>query len=168
MSANPELGNEQVWEQIRAVLLNAAVEFRELSHEPTLTSEESAQVRNEPLYVGAKALLIKTDDLFRLFVLPADAKLDSVALKKQLAVKKTRFATREELDQLTGLVPGSVPPFGQPILPFELYADPSIGSRENKVAFNAGLLTRSIIMKATDWKAIAQPQFLYIAEHGSA
>lgn len=164
MSANLELGNEQIWEQIRAVLLNAAVEFRELSHEPTLTSEESAQVRNEPLYVGAKALLIKTDDLFRLFVLPADAKLDSPALKKQLAVKKTRFATREELHQLTGLVPGSVPPFGQPILPFELYADPSIGSRENKVAFNAGLLTRSIIMKATDWKAIAQARLLCFTE----
>ncbi len=164
MSEINNLGNEHVWEQLRALLHSAAVEFRELSHEPTLTSEESARVRNEPLHVGAKALLIKTDELFRLFVLPADAKLDSVALKRQLGVKKTRFATREELDQLTGLVPGSVPPFGQPILPFELYADPTIGSRENKVAFNAGLLTRSIIMKASDWYAIAQPHTLRLVE----
>lgn len=168
MSSNIEFGNEQVWKRLHAMLLEAGVEFRELKHEPTLTSEESAKARNEPLNVGAKALLIKTDELFRLFVLPADAKLDSAALKKQLSVKKTRFATREELGQLTGLVPGSVPPFGQPILPFELYADPSIGSRENKVAFNAGLLTQSIIMKASDWKQIAQPRLLCFTEQEPA
>ena len=57
-----------------------------------------------------------------------------------------------------GLVPGSVPPFGTPILPFELLADATIGQREDKVAFNAGSLTNSIIMSATDWKAVARPR----------
>jgi len=54
-------------------------------------------------------------------------------------VKKIRFASTEELLQLTGLVPGSIPPFGYPLLPFELFVDASILANE-KIAFNAGSL----------------------------
>jgi prolyl-tRNA editing enzyme YbaK/EbsC (Cys-tRNA(Pro) deacylase) len=89
--------------------------------------------------------------------LPADLQLASKLVKQELAVRNVRFATREELLELTGLVPGSVPPFGEPVLPFELYGDTAIGSMEDKVAFNAGSLTTSIVMKASDWKAVAKP-----------
>ena len=99
--------------------------------------------------IGAKASLLKTDDVFRLFVLPADRKLASRAIRHHLHVSRTRFATREELHELTGLVPGCVPPFGEPILPFELYADEAVGAAVDRVAFNAGSLTHSIIMSAT-------------------
>ena len=95
--------------------------------------------------------------MFRLFVLPADRKLDSSAIRRHLGVRRTRFATIEELNDLVGLVPGAVPPFGEPILPFTLYADDSVGMETDKVAFNAGLLTHSIIMSASDWATIARP-----------
>ncbi|MCW8926211.1 MAG: hypothetical protein OQJ84_08145, partial [Xanthomonadales bacterium] len=78
-------------------------------------------------------------------------------IRRHLGVKRTRFATREELQEMTGLVPGCVPPFGEPILPFELYADEAVGVAIDRVAFNAGSLTHSIIMSATDWERIAQP-----------
>ena len=146
-----------VLERIRGLLLSAGVVFKEIAHAPTHTSEESARVRGESLAVGAKALLLKTDDVFRLFVLPADQQLDTKKVKQQLAVRSVRFATKEELLELTGLVPGAVPPFGSPVLPFELYGDVGIGSTEDKVAFNAGALTTSIVMKASDWKAVARP-----------
>lgn len=73
------------------------------------------------------------------------------------ALKKLRFATREELFDLTGLVPGSVPPIGPPILNLPLYADPSTGLATGRVAFNAGSLTDSIIMSTADWMRIAAP-----------
>ena len=148
---------DEVLERIRDALSQAGVDFREIAHAPTHTSEESARVRGESLAVGAKALLLKTDDSFRLFVLPADRQLDTKKIKQELKVKSTRFATSEELLELTGLVPGSVPPFGTPILPFELYGDTAIGTVEDKVAFNAGSLALSIVMKASDWKMIAKP-----------
>ncbi|MFM7844208.1 MAG: YbaK/EbsC family protein, partial [Planctomycetota bacterium] len=143
---------------ISTLLQQAGINFRELQHEPTLTSAESARVRGEPLFVGAKALLLKVDAEFALFVLPAHLKLDSSAIKRQLQAKKLRFATPDELRAQTGLVPGSVPPFGRPILPYDLYADESIGTVLDRVAFNAGALTHSIIMSATDWRRIAQPR----------
>ena len=153
-----------VLNSIRKLLSEAGIAFREAHHEPTRTSEESAAARGEPLSVGAKALLLRTDDVFRLFVLPADRKLDSNAVRRHLGVHKTRFASVEELDELVGLVPGAVPPFGEPILPFELYADDAVGMEHGKVAFNAGSLTDSIIMSAADWEVLARPTRFHFAK----
>ena len=139
---------------IRSWLTAEGIPFREVHHEPTRTSEDSARARGEALRVGGKALLIKVDEVFRIFVLSAERKLDSAAIKRRFAAKKTRFATPEELMELTGLVPGSVPPFGRPILPFPLFVDPSVLENE-RVAFNAGSLTDSIVMGVEDYRRIA-------------
>lgn len=144
-------------ETIRNLLDEAGIEYSEREHAPTRTSKEAAAARAEDLSTGAKALLLRTDEVFRLFVLPADRKLDSGAIRRHLCVKRTRFATPEELLDMTGLVPGSVPPFGEPVLPFELYADVDVGATAGRVAFNAGSLTHSIGMAAADWKKIARP-----------
>jgi Ala-tRNA(Pro) deacylase len=150
--------SEQILALIRCALQDAGVAFKEIQHPPTFTSEESAQARGEELGVGAKALLLRTEDVFRLFVLSADRKLDSAAVKREFGIKRVRFATPEELLAQTGLTPGCVPPFGEPILPFPLFADASIGARYDRVAFNAGSLTDSIVMLATDWDQIARPK----------
>jgi len=144
---------------IRDWLRREAVAFREVHHAPTRTSEESALARGEELRIGGKALLIKVDADFRLFVLSAHRKLDSAAIRTHFQAKKTRFASPEELLQLTGLLPGSVPPFGAPILPFPLYTDPSVFENQ-RIAFNAASLTDSIIMGIDDYRRLAKPEIL--------
>jgi Ala-tRNA(Pro) deacylase len=153
-----------VRDRIRHLLQEEGVAFDELEHEPTRTSKESAKARGDETAVGAKALFIRVDSAFHLFVLPADRKLDCAAVKRALQAKKVRFATAEELMQLTGLVPGSVPPFGRPILPFDLYADDAIGSAVAKVGFNAGSLTNSIVMTAAAWIQVARPTRLRLSK----
>ena len=120
----PEL---PVLEKIREFLTAEQVAYREVHHQPTFTSEESALARGEEIRIGGKALLLKVG-----------------------------FATRDELLELTGLVPGCVPPFGHPILPFDLYIDTGI-ERNDKIAFNAGSLTDSIILATADYLRIARP-----------
>ncbi len=149
--------------RLRSLLEAEGIAVRVLQHEPTRTSEESARVRGEDLKIGAKAILLKTDDTFRLFVISAALRLDSKAVKSFLGIKSLRFATREELYDLTGLEPGAVPPFGHPILPFDLFADPSVLAHE-RVAFNAGSLTDSIIMSAADYQRAARPTFFAFAQ----
>jgi Ala-tRNA(Pro) deacylase len=149
---------DTVYSRIVEWLRGANVEFRTLEHEPTPTSADSARVRGLPLGTGAKALLLKCDGEFRLVVIPADRKLQSRLVRTGLGVKDVRFATPEELKTLTGLVPGSVPPFGEPILPFGLHADSAIGREHPEVAFNAGALTRSVIMPAKSWLEVAKPK----------
>ena len=146
-----------VLDSIRRLLEQEGKPFRELHHEPTKTSEESAQVRGEPLEIGGKALLMKVDKTYALFVISAACRVDSGAIRRELGVRKLRFATADELAERTGLVSGDVPPFGEPILPFPLYADESVFANE-RIAFNAGSLTDSIIMSVADWAAVAKPQ----------
>ena len=128
--------------------------FREIHHQPTFTSEESARARGEDVRIGGKAILMKVGDEFKLFVLSASLKVDSKAIKRKFGVKKIRFANQEELANLTGLVPGCVPPFGRPILDFDLYIDRSI-IENKKIAFNAGSLTDSIVMSVEDYLCVA-------------
>lgn len=148
-----------VFEAIRTLLDANDVDYRVVEHGPTRTSEESAAARGEELKVGGKALVLKVDDDFGLYVLSAATKLDSGALRKQKGARKTRFANADELKELTGLVPGSVPPFGPPILNLPLHADPTL-LKNDKIAFNAGSLETSIVMPLADWKRLAQPTVL--------
>ncbi len=142
----------------------ANVEYRVVEHEPTTTSQDSARARNEPLEVGAKALLVKADETFHLIVLPAHQRMHSSSLKRFLGAKNLRFASSDELLGITGLVPGSVPPFGQPIFSLPLLADRNVGQAFGRVAFNAGSLTTSIIMSAHDWHRLAKPLLGHFAK----
>jgi Ala-tRNA(Pro) deacylase len=152
--------SNSVFQQIKTLLDQNAVPYRLVHHQPTRTSEESARARGESTRIGGKALVMKIEDEFRLFVLSAAQKMDSHAMKKHLGVKRTRFATREELLELTGCVPGCVPPFGPPILDLELYLDRSILENE-RIAFNAGSLTDSIIMRVEDYLRLVNPKEVF-------
>ncbi|UCB46511.1 MAG: hypothetical protein JSV25_03545 [Spirochaetota bacterium] len=144
-------------DKIKSLLDAQGVEYREVHHAPTRTSEEAADARGEDLSIGGKALVVKIDDSFRLFVLSASKRIDSAKVKRYFRAKKIRFATEQELGVLTDLVPGSVPPFGKPLFALELYVDRTIVNNE-KIAFNAGSLTDSIIMRVKDYVRIAKPE----------
>lgn len=146
--------SKSLFDTIKEFLDQNGIAYRTVHHEPTFTSEESARARGEDVKIGGKAILLKVGDVFRLFVLSAARKIDSDAIKKHFQEKSTRFANAEELLDFTGLVPGSVPPFGFPILPFELFVDKSILLNE-KIAFNAGSLTDSIVMRVGDYLRVA-------------
>lgn len=145
------------FDAIRTHLTAAGVPFRTVHHAPTRTSEASAAARGEALAAGAKALVLKVDGTFGLFVLSAARRLDGRAVRARFGARRVRFATPEELAALTGLVPGAVPPFGRPFFDLDLYADPSLFEQPH-LAFNAGSLTDSILMAPGDYRRVARPE----------
>src|SRR5688572_28929599 len=102
-----------VLDRIIALLDKVEASYDLLRHAPVFTSEEAAQVRGTSLASGAKALVCKADERFVMFVLPANRKLDSKLAMAALGIKSLRLASREEVLELTGLAPGSIPHFGQ-------------------------------------------------------
>jgi len=152
---------------IRALLQREGVAWREVEHGPAFTCEESARARGEPLEIGGKCLLLKAGDTFGLFALSAALQLDSHRLRRTLGERRLRFASAEEMKAMTGLVPGSLPPFGEPVLPFALHADASL-ARGERIAFNAGSLCHSIILSTADWLRVARPRLLEYALPASA
>ncbi len=145
-----------MFEKIKKWLNSKSISFKEINHSETKTSEESAIARGEKLDIGGKALVVKVNDEFGIFVLSAAKRLNSLAIKKYFKTKKMRFASTEELYKLTELKPGSVPPFGKPIIELKLYVDNSILDN-TKIAFNAGSLTDSIIMDTNDYIKLSNP-----------
>ena len=147
-------------DRIRRFLEEQGVEYREARHGPTRTSREAADARGESIRIGGKAIVAKVDKEFSLFVLSAALGLNSRAVCRHLKAQRFRFAHREELMELTGLVPGCVPPFGRPILDLDLYVDCSI-LENDRIAFNAGSLTDSMIMGREDYIRIACPESVF-------
>ena len=159
----------KVFHSITALLDDHNIEYVHTHHEATPTSEDSARVRGDKLSMGAKAIVYKIQDSYCLFVFAANQRMDPKRIKTYCKeqgkrAKKTRFASPEELMELTGLVSGSVPPFGKPIFDFDLYVDPSLLENEF-ISFNAGSLTDSLKMSLADYLEIAKPVVFPFIKH---
>ncbi len=93
-----------------------------------------------------------------MFVLPADRKLDSRKLRSSLGSRSSRFASADEVAALTGLRPGSIPPFGS-LFKLPTYCDPGLGASAS-INFNAGDHAVSISMTYEDYVQVEQPSLL--------
>jgi len=144
------------FEKLKAFLDGNNISYEYKEHEEVRTSEEAARARGEDIKIGAKAMVLKCDDRFVMFVLSAAKKIDSKKVKELLRLKSLRFATPEEVFQLTGCVPGAVPPFAN-IFNLELLLDKTIPANEF-MAFNAGERTKSLKIKTSDYLALLKPR----------
>ena len=153
---------EVVFDRVSQLLGGKSIAFEVLRHAPVYTSEEAARVRGTPLGSGAKALVCKADDHFVMIVLPADRKLASKTVRKEEGVKSLRFASREEVEQLTGLSPGSIPPFGS-LFGLATWCDTRL-SDHARINFNAGDHAISISMTYADYLTAEQPKLGTYAE----
>jgi Ala-tRNA(Pro) deacylase len=151
---------ERVFDRLEGLLTRIGAPFTVLRHEPVFTSEQAAAVRGTPLASGAKALVVKAGDEFVLLVLPADRKLDSRKARDALQVKALRFASKEEVQNLTGLQPGSIPPFGS-LFGLTSYCDPALADNAS-INFNAGDHAISIQMSYTDFVEVEKPKLISI------
>ena len=70
--------------------------------------------------------------------------------------KSSRFASEEEVLQITGCVPGAVPPFGS-VWGLKTYMDESLKAQGDSINFNAGLRTHSVRMSVVDYIAVEEP-----------
>ncbi|MSP13984.1 MAG: hypothetical protein EXR62_13640 [Chloroflexi bacterium] len=141
--------------------------FETFEHEPVRTSEEAAKTRpGYTLEQGAKAIIIQLrksggEKEFAMLVMPADKRFDNTKVKALLGADKIRFATEEEISQLTdGIQPGGVPPFGN-LFSLEVFADPTLFENE-KIVFNAGDRRFSLAMKAADYQVLVKPKVVSI------
>ena len=145
-----------VFDRLSGFLQGKGVEFSVLQHAPVFTSEEAAAVRGTSLASGAKALICKADEQFVLIVLPADRRLASKQVRKEAGLKSLRFASREEVEQLTSLAPGSIPPFGS-LFNLPTWCDSRL-SQQPQINFNAGDHAISISMTYDEFVRAEAPR----------
>jgi Ala-tRNA(Pro) deacylase len=145
-----------VFERIRLLLDENGAVYDVLRHEPVYTSEEAAAIRGTPLASGAKALICKGEDQVVMFVLPADRKLANREIRRSRKWRKLRFLNRDEVLELTGLQPGSIPPFGS-LFGLPTLCDARLGENE-RINFNAGDHSISVSMSYADYVRVESPE----------
>ncbi len=153
---------DTVLERLIARLTQEEVPYQRMEHEAVLTSADAARVRGTTLQSGAKALICKTDERFVMFVMGADRKLANKLVRAALGTKQLRFANPEEVLELTGLRPGSIPPFGS-LFGLPTYCDEQLAA-EPRINFNAGDHCVSLSLAFADFCRAERPEMGRFAE----
>ena len=152
---------ENVLEQLCALFDAGNARYRVLEHAAGGKSSQSvADIRGTELGQGAKALCctIKGNGVKKhvLAVLPADMQADLSELARAIGGRRASLASPDEVRELTGCVFGAIPPVSlHPEL--ELVVDQTLFGRYEEIAFNAGHLDRSIIIRTEDYRRIVNP-----------
>lgn len=149
--------------KIVTLLQEQKCEFKIFEHEAVRTSEEAAQARPEyTISQGAKALIVRVKmkkvpkKKFVQIVVPGDARFDTKKAREVLRAKDIRFATEEEVAEITdGVQPGGVPPFGN-LFGIPVYIDTSL-LEHTEIIFNAGDRRLSIALKIEDYMRVVAP-----------
>jgi Ala-tRNA(Pro) deacylase len=158
-----------VTQQILDLLTDNSYWYEAFEHEEVRTSEEAAKTR--PGYIlkqGAKAIIIRAKipnagKKFLMLVIPADQKFSNDKVKVLLGTKDIRFATEEEVADITkGVKPGAVPPFGN-LFGLDVITDKTLYDNE-KIVFNAGERSFSVAMKSEDYKGLVKPRVVDILD----
>ena len=157
IKANIFFGSENIRNEIIRLAKNNEMEFDHMVHEETPTSEDSARVRGTSLEEGVKAIILRGKQSKKnyQFNIPSNLKLDMKAVSEATG-EKCEFEDPELIKERFGLIVGGVPPFGG-LINIDTFFDEKIGSQE-RAAFNCGMKTESIIMKAKDLIKLAQPK----------
>ncbi|EOZ1451085.1 YbaK/prolyl-tRNA synthetase associated domain-containing protein [Enterobacter bugandensis] len=149
--------------QLITLLTKQGARFRVMEHEAVGKCEAVSEIRGTDLRQGAKALVCKVKGngvkKHVLAILAADLQADLSQLASHFGGLKASLASPAEVDTLTACVFGAIPPFSfHPDL--ALVADPLLFERFDEIAFNAGLLEKSVIMDTQDYLRIARPELV--------
>lgn len=147
-------------EKLIALLDQHQARYHVMEHAATGKCEEVAAIRGTSVGQGAKALVchVKGNGVkqYVLAVLPADEQADLSKVAQAVGATRGSLASPAEVDRLTGCVFGAIPPFSFHEA-LKLVVDPTLCQRNQEIAFNAGLLEKSVVLNAQDYLRIAVP-----------
>ena len=146
-----------ILEKIENLLTDAKIDYKRIDHAPVYTSEEAAKLRDSDISMGAKALVCYADKNPILIIVSGDKKVDFKKFKAEFGVKDLRMAKPTEVVEITTLEVGAIPPVGK-VMDLKSYYDNSFKVKD-KVAFNAGSHTTSVLMQAKDLINVENPTF---------
>lgn len=150
-------GEETIRNEIIRLVKEHEISYQHLIHPPTPTSEDSAKARGTSLEEGVKSIIVRGKNTKKNYQLniPSHLKLDMKAVSEAVG-EKCEFEDPEVIHERFGLMIGGVPPFGS-LLNIDTYFDEKVLAND-RVAFNCGLQTESIVMKSKDLVSLVQPK----------
>jgi len=149
-----------------AFLDEHGAQYRLIDHAPEGRTDVVSSLRGNALAQAAKCIVLmvkigKKTTKYVLAVVPGDRRVDLNAVKALMRGTYVSFASPNIAEELAGSVAGTVLPFSfHPNL--ELVVDPSLLTND-ELHFNAARLDRSMVLKTSDYAALAKPHLARIA-----
>ncbi len=156
--------------KLEKFLSEGGAKYEIAEHRKVFTAHDAAATQKIDEKVVAKALLVKMDKEFAFAVLSAKKKLDFNKLKKLAnleikkvqkldpkikTVKKVSIAKEADIKKYITKKLGEIAAFGS-LYKIKTYLDKSL-STQKKIQLNAGSLTESLIMSASQYIKIEKP-----------
>jgi Ala-tRNA(Pro) deacylase len=133
------------------------VKYSTISHQRTLTAQETAESAHVPGINFAKTVIVLIDGKYAMAVLPAQYKIHLGLLKQQTKANQVSLATEEDFkDLFPECTTGAMPPFGN-LYGMEVYVDDCL-LEDEEIVFNAGSHTELIKLSYDDFMRLAQPK----------
>ncbi len=148
--------SQPLFDKIINELKRKGIHFECIEHAPVETSEDAARVCGARMNQAAKSIVVKNKEkspTFYLAVIPGDVKLDWNALADVCGEKAMTMATPEEVESVSGVQIGAVPPFGHLFVkPIKMIIDTSYST--DVVFMQPGRKDATISMKLEDLKKV--------------
>ncbi len=135
--------------------------YTALTHNRTITAQETAAAANIGHQHFAKTVMLKIDGDLAMMVMPASYRIDLLRLSRALAGSTVELAQE---DEFRGAFPdcelGAMPPFGN-LYGMKVYVDSRLTGQAD-IAFNAGSHTDVVRMPYDEFERLAQPEVLWL------
>jgi Ala-tRNA(Pro) deacylase len=150
--------------KLQELLDNSGIIYEHRVHPTAYTASGTAETIHISPKEMAKTVIVNADGVLRMAVLPANQMLDLKHLKYILRAQNIRLATEAEFqDVFPNCEVGAMPPFGNdygvPVLCDTLL------QYNDFIEFNAGTHNDTIRMAFSDFKRLARPTMVYLADH---
>ena len=136
--------------------------YTALTHDRTITANETADAARIGHQHFAKTVMLKVDDKLAMMVMPASYRIDLVRLSRALGGSVVELAQEDEFrDAFPDCELGAMPPFGH-LYDMPVYVDSRLTGHA-EIAFNAGSHTEVLRMPYDEFERLAQPKLLWLA-----
>jgi len=150
-----------VYEEIMALIEAADVEYRRVTHDKAVTSQDTAQLTGFKIEHGAKSILFKTRQGFKLVIVRGDNMADFKKLRSHFGTNKIRMATVDEVLDVMRVPVGACYPFGE-IAGVDMIVDHTLAENDS-IHFSPGTHYDHITMSFDDYKKVVKPTLVDIA-----
>ena len=146
------------YDEIILLLESHPVDFEVFEHGKAITSMDTVRETGFDIRHGAKSILFKDRDGFKLVIVRGDNRADFKKLRKHFDTNKLRMATPEEVFATMRVEVGACYPFGS-IAGVDMIVDEMLGDVE-QMHFSPGTHFHHIQMPFSDYARVTQPKLV--------
>lgn len=151
------------FDEIIALLDDNKVEYKVDTHEKAITSMDVVKLLNGfDIRHGAKSILFKLKNEFKLVVVRGDNRADYAKVRKHFGSSKIRLATPDEVHSIMRVTVGACYPFGS-VAGVDMIVDATLAESET-IHFSPGTHYDHISMKFAEYQKIVKPVLVDIAQ----